>query len=128
LRQRVVVDHGQGGREAVAVVERVGDVQQDLAGQPLLARGGEGGQRAVAAGGVDHEVGVGGGVGVAGEGHGGVGGGPLGPVVAPLGGRVTGADGDLVAQFGGPSGDRPADHAGAQYRDSHGVSRLRGSL
>ena len=46
---------------------------------------------------------------------------PSGSVRAERGLRVAGADGDVVAEVGQPAGDGPADHAGAEDCDVHGV-------
>ena len=111
-------------------VERIGDVDQDLAVQVLRAGERQDVQRSGAAGGIDDELGTGGGIGEAWRGRRPGAGRPLGVGrVAHLVGvgvrerglGVAGADADAVAELVEPAGEGAADRAGAEDCDVHGA-------
>ena len=118
LRQRVGVLHAQGRREALGEVQRVGDVEDHLAGEVVRAHLTECGQAGLAVGHVHHEVRIGGHHPERREGY--VEAEPLLPRARRVG--VAGADdhvvsGSLEALRQGPSGVAGADHC-----DSHSSS------
>ena len=131
LAEGVGVLDEQGGREALGEVERVGDVDQHLAGQVVRTGQAEHVEGGGAGGGVDDQLGACRCVGEGGERR------PL--VVGVPGGErrvahavglgagqgglgVAGADHDGVAELVEAAGDRLADHAGAENCDVHEMS------
>ena len=128
LAERVGVLDEQGGRQAGREVERVGDVEEDLAGEVVGAGQLERRDGAVPAGRVDDELSTCGGVGKGGQAGGRVGLEPgterrvthavrLSAATAGLG--VAGADDDVVAELEEAGGEGLADHAGAEDCDLH---------